>query len=121
MREYARFLKDLRARLPNHWRLSVTGLMDWSAHGDPHALVKLAGIIDEVVVQTYQGRTTIPGYGAYFRRMDRFPHPFSCCLGGGGRMAGTSHAGATPSIPGLCRVPVEACEGPPMNDCIEGW
>lgn len=81
---YARFLKDLRAHLPHHWRLSVTGLMDWSAHGDPQALVKLAGIIDEVVIQTYQGRTTISGYGDYFRRMDRFPIPFRVALVEGG-------------------------------------
>ena len=32
---YAAFLAQLRRRLPGHYRLSVTGLMDWSAHGDP--------------------------------------------------------------------------------------
>ncbi|WP_253258041.1 DUF3142 domain-containing protein [Sphingobium sp. SA916] len=53
---YGNFLRDLRQRLPRHWRLSITGLMDWSAHGDPRALARLAGLIDEVVVQTYQGR-----------------------------------------------------------------
>ncbi|MGC4250637.1 MAG: DUF3142 domain-containing protein [Sphingobium sp.] len=81
---YARFLSDLRRRLPRQWRLSVTGLMDWSAHGDPQALTSLARIIDEVVVQTYQGRTTIPGYEDYFRRMDRFPIPFRVALVEGG-------------------------------------
>ena len=77
---YARFLHDLRTRLPTHWHLSVTGLMDWSAHGDPRALAKLGGVLDEVVIQTYQGRTTIPGYAAYFRRMDDFPIPFRVAL-----------------------------------------
>ncbi len=78
---YARFLADLRRRLPTRWRLSVTGLMDWSAHGDPAALTRLAGTIDEVVIQTYQGRNTIPGYEAYFDRMRRFPIPFRVALG----------------------------------------
>ena len=73
---YAAFLRDVRRRLPADARLSVTGLMDWTANGDPAALARLAGTIDEVVVQTYQGRTTIPGYEAYLSRLDRFPLPF---------------------------------------------
>lgn len=81
---YARFLGDLRRRLPRQWRLSITGLMDWSAHGDPKALASLAGLIDEVVVQTYQGRTTIAGYDSYFRRMEGFPIPFRVALAEGG-------------------------------------
>lgn len=35
--------------------------MDWSSNGDPRALLKLKGIVDEVVIQTYQGRSTIWG------------------------------------------------------------
>ena len=81
---YADFLKDLRARLPADTHLSVTGLMDWSAHGDPAVLAQLSGIVDEVVVQTYQGRNTIPGYQAYFRRMGHFPIPFRVALAQGG-------------------------------------
>lgn len=81
---YARFLQDLRKRLPQRWKLSITGLMDWSAHGDPEALAGLARTIDEVVVQTYQARTTIPGYEQYFARMERFPIPFRVALVEGG-------------------------------------
>lgn len=77
---YAAFLKALRAALPRQWQLSITGLMDWSANGDPQALAQLAGTVDEVVVQTYQNRTTIPGYEAYFARMARFPIPFRVAL-----------------------------------------
>ncbi|WP_206239613.1 DUF3142 domain-containing protein [Novosphingobium terrae] len=77
---YAAFLSDLRHRLPKAYRLSVTGLMDWSAHGDPQTLTSLAGTVDEVVVQTYQGRSTIPGYETYFRRMEHFPIPFRVAL-----------------------------------------
>ncbi len=81
---YAEFLTDLRQRLPRRWQLSVTGLMDWSAHGNPKDLARLGSVIDEVVVQTYQGRKTIPGYEAYFRRMENFPIPFRVALVEGG-------------------------------------
>lgn len=77
---YARFLSGLRAQLPPQYKLSITGLMDWSANGDPQALVQLRAVIDEVVVQAYQGRSTIPGYEAYFAKMDAFPIPFRVAL-----------------------------------------
>jgi hypothetical protein len=83
--DYAAFLKRLRAQLPKRYRLSVTGLLDWSANGDPRALAALAGTVDEVVLQTYQGRETIPGYEAYFRRLGGFPIPFRVGLVEGGR------------------------------------
>ncbi|HEX8640474.1 MAG TPA: DUF3142 domain-containing protein [Allosphingosinicella sp.] len=81
---YAAFLRGIRRRLPRRYRLSITGLMDWSANGDPGALAALRGTIDEAVIQTYQGRTTIPGYEAYFRRMRNFPLPFRVGLVEGG-------------------------------------
>jgi len=73
---YGAFLVGLRRRLPAGTGLSVTGLLDWSANGDPAALARLAGTVDEVAIQTYQGRTTIPGYESYLRRLDGFPVPF---------------------------------------------
>lgn len=81
---YATFLRDLRARLPADTRLSITGLMDWSAHGDPRALAQLVGTVDEVVIQTYQARSTIPGYEAYFAKLGNFPIPFRVALVEGG-------------------------------------
>ena len=81
---YATFLADLRRRLPARWRLSITGLMDWSANGDPAALAGLAGVVDELVVQTYQGRATIPGYEAYLARIARLPVPYKVALVEGG-------------------------------------
>jgi len=81
---YAAFLEHIRATLPRRYRLSITGLMDWSANGDPKQLKRLAGTIDEVVIQTYQGRSTIPGYDAYFKRMRDFPIPFKVGLVEGG-------------------------------------
>jgi hypothetical protein len=82
--QYAAFLKDLRARLPTGCRLSITGLLDWSSQADPAALSALAGVVDEVVLQTYQGRHTIPGYEAYLARLDRLHIPFKIGLIQGG-------------------------------------
>jgi hypothetical protein len=82
---YSRFLEALRRGLPRRYRLSITGLMDWSANGDPADLAGLGGIVDEVVVQTYQGRATIPGYEAWFARMRGFPIPFKVGLVQDGR------------------------------------
>jgi hypothetical protein len=45
----------------------------------------LRGTVDEVVVQTYQGRDTIPGYEAYFERIKGFTLPFRVGLVQGGR------------------------------------
>jgi Protein of unknown function (DUF3142) len=82
--EYASFLRDLRRRLPNDTKLGITGLLDWSANGDPQALVALGDTIDEIVLQTYQGRHTIPGYDAYLEKLGRFARPFKIGLVEGG-------------------------------------
>ncbi|MGR3890167.1 DUF3142 domain-containing protein [Pseudomonas sp. 1152_12] len=84
LHEYAGFLRDLRRRLPTDLRLSITGLMDWSSNADPTAIAQLKGVVDEVVVQTYQGRHSIPDYAAYLPRMSRLGLPFKVGLIQGG-------------------------------------
>ncbi|MDR2876269.1 MAG: DUF3142 domain-containing protein [Methylobacillus sp.] len=84
LKEYADFLKALRARLPEDYKLSITGLLDWSANGDPAGLDALAGVVDEVVLQIYQGRRVIPGYGDYLARLDKLKIPFRVGLVQGG-------------------------------------
>jgi len=84
LEDYRTFLTKLRSRLPKRYGLSVTGLMDWSANGDPAVLAGLVGVVDEVVVQTYQGTRTIPGYARYFRRIARLPVPHRVALVEGG-------------------------------------
>lgn len=84
LEDYAAFLRDLRLRLPPDCRLSITGLLDWSANGDPKGLEALAGVVDEVVLQIYQGRKTIPGYEAWLARLDKLPIPFRIGLVQGG-------------------------------------
>jgi hypothetical protein len=98
--DYANFLRQLRRGLPRRYRLSITGLMDWSANGDPAALEALAGTIDEVVIQTYQGRETIPGYETYFERMGGFGLPFKVGLVEGGRWRAPAGLSAEPNFRG---------------------
>ncbi|WP_122317563.1 DUF3142 domain-containing protein [Pseudomonas cichorii] len=84
LNEYVDFLRDLRRRLPAQYRLSITGLMDWSSNADANAIGELKGVVDEVVVQTYQGRHSIPDYAAYLPRMNRLGLPFKIGLIQGG-------------------------------------
>jgi hypothetical protein len=84
LKSYADFLADLRRRLPAGTKLGVTGLLDWSANGDPAGLDALAGTVDEVVLQIYQGRRVIPGYRAWLGRLGRMKVPFRIGLLQGG-------------------------------------
>jgi hypothetical protein len=77
---YAGFLKGLRAELPREAKLSITGLLDWSSQGDSAGLNALAGVVDEVVLQTYQGRHTIKGYEAYLASLHRLDVPYKIGL-----------------------------------------
>lgn len=77
---YIRFLKKLRAQLPRDARLGITGLLDWSSQGDSADLNALAGVIDEVVLQSYQGRHTVPGYQAYLASLSRLNMPYKIGL-----------------------------------------
>jgi hypothetical protein len=80
LQEYVTFLKDLRQRLPARYKLSITGLMDWSSNADPEAIGQLKGVVDEVVVQTYQGRHSVANYAAYLPRISRLGLPFKVGL-----------------------------------------
>jgi hypothetical protein len=84
LEDYAAFLKDLRRRLPSGCQLGITGLLDWSSNGNPRALDSLAGVVDELVLQIYQGRHVIPGYPGYLARLDHLKIPFRIGLLQGG-------------------------------------
>jgi len=84
LEDYAVFLRDLRRRLPADCQLGITGLLDWSSNGDPKGLDALASVVDEVVLQIYQGRHVIPGYAGYLARLDRMKIPFRIGLLQGG-------------------------------------
>ncbi|MCG8709538.1 DUF3142 domain-containing protein [Brenneria sp. 4F2] len=74
--EYAAFLQQLRHRLPDDCRISITGLLDWSKTGDVAELNRLRGSIDELVVQTYQGRSTVTNYADYLPALQKLTIPF---------------------------------------------
>jgi hypothetical protein len=84
LEHYAEFLRGVRARLPRKYKLGVTGLLDWSANGDPQGLAALAGVVDEMVLQIYQGRQVIPGYAGYLSRLGDLHVPFRMGLLQGG-------------------------------------
>ena len=98
--EYATFLADLRRRLPRDCRLGVTGLLDWSANGDPAGLDALAGTVDEVVLQIYQGRHVIPGYSGYLTKLDRVKVPFRIGLLQGGEWQAPARLASNPRFRG---------------------
>jgi len=81
---YAAFLRDLRRRMPAEMKLSATGLMDWSSGAGADDLAALEGVIDELVVQTYQGRATVPGYQRYLPSLERLGVPYRIGLIEGG-------------------------------------
>lgn len=98
--DYAAFLRDLRLRLPAGCRLGITGLLDWSANGDPAGLDALAGTVDEAVLQIYQGRRVIPGYAAYLDRLGRLKVPFRIGLLQGGEWQAPASLGRNPRFRG---------------------
>lgn len=72
--EYADFLTGLREKLPGEYALGVTGLLDWASTGDISTLNRLP--VDELVVQTYQGRHTVEGYARYLPALQQLRIPF---------------------------------------------
>lgn len=100
LERYARFLSDVRRRLPARYALSITGLLDWSAQGDPAALAALAGVVDDIVLQSYQGRRTIPGYARWLRRLSSLPIPFYIGVVEGGEWTEPEHLRQYPHFRG---------------------
>lgn len=62
--------------MPADTQLSVTGLLDWAETGDVGTLNRLGGVIDELVVQTYQGRSTVTRYAEYLPALMKLQIPF---------------------------------------------
>lgn len=75
---YASSLRQLRQALPAECKLSVTGLLDWAKTGDVAQLNTLP--VDEIVIQTYQGKRTVPGYAAYLPALMQLTIPFKVGL-----------------------------------------
>ncbi len=80
LKEYTSFLMTLRQQLPKHLHLSITGLLDWSSHSTPEDLSGIKNVVDEVVIQTYQGKNTIPDYQKYLTQLQHLNLPFKIGL-----------------------------------------
>ena len=74
--------------------------MDWSAAAGPDDLAALRGVVDEVVVQTYQGRTTIPGYRRYLPTLERLELPYRIGLIEGGEWEPPANLARDPDFKG---------------------
>lgn len=77
--QYAKFLKNIRQQLPQTYRLSATGLMDW-VNADPKSIMHLRLALDEVIIQTYQGKQTVANYRAYLPHLANLTLPFKVGL-----------------------------------------
>lgn len=76
---YAQFLQQIRQQLPKRYQLSATGLLDWS-HADANTIMALNRSLDEIVIQTYQGKKTIANYQAYLPALGQLKMPFKIGL-----------------------------------------
>ena len=59
-------------------------MLDWTKTGDINSINQLNGVIDELVVQTYQGRHTLNNYVDYLTSLNRLTIPFKIGLVQGG-------------------------------------
>jgi hypothetical protein len=80
LNEYELFLRYLRSLIPSQYKISITGLLDWSNNGDPEVLESLKDVVEEVIFQTYQGRRTIQNYDAYLQSLVKLRIPFKIGL-----------------------------------------
>ncbi len=80
LKEYAIFLEKIRQQLPQKYRLSITGLMDWANIQNQETLSLLRNNIDEIVIRTYQATKTIENYQAYLQRIETLKLPFKIGL-----------------------------------------
>lgn len=72
--DYGIFLTRLRLILPEEFALSVTGLLDWAKTGSVDSLNTLP--VDELVVQSYQGRSTVTNYSTYLPALSQLTIPW---------------------------------------------
>jgi hypothetical protein len=94
--QYLAFLRELRGHLPPDLKLGITGLLDWSSRADPDTVNQLKNVVDEVVVQTYQGRHTIADYAAYLPRVSRLALPFKIGVIQGGEWQAPAYLTQSP-------------------------
>lgn len=80
LHQYGLFLQQLRKQLPQQYQLSITSLMDWTNIQDKETLRLFRENINEMVIQTYQGSTTIPNYQMYLKKISAMKLPYKIGL-----------------------------------------
>lgn len=98
--EYAQLLKKIRQQLPAHYQLSVTGLLDWSNQAEDSQFIQLNDAIDELVIQTYQGTTTLTNYPQYLTKLENLPFNFKVGIIEGGQWRGAAFLEHNPHFKG---------------------
>lgn len=78
--DYGRFLRQVRARLPSQYKLSVTGLLDWSNSAYLNGLADINHSVDEIIYQTYQDKSTIAHYQEYLEALSKQKKSFKIGL-----------------------------------------
>ena len=98
--KYVHLLRNIRQQLPAQYRLSVTGLLDWSNQADDPQFMQLSGAVDELVIQTYQGTTTLTDYAQYLKKLEHLPFDFKVGIIGGGQWQGAAFLEKNPHFKG---------------------
>ncbi len=98
--QYALFLKTLRQHLPNDYQISITGLMDWTNVQDAATLSLLKENVNELVIQSYQGRHTVDNYQSYVKRIEAMKIPYKIGLVQHGQWDDTLHFDSDPNFKG---------------------
>ena len=100
IQQYAEFLAKFRQHLPKNYRLSITGLLDWTNVRNQSTLTLLRQNIDEIAIQTYQGSTTIPNYASYLAKISQLKLPYKIGVVQHGKWQAPSHLIKDPNFKG---------------------
>jgi hypothetical protein len=75
--------------------------MDWASQAAPENLDRLAGVVDEIVFQTYRGHATVRNIDAYAARLSRLAIPFKLGLVEGGDWREPASLAGNPNFRGF--------------------
>ena len=73
---YIVFLKAFRNKLPQTFKLSVTGLADWPATGDTNDIQMIVKTADEIIFQLYSGKAPVKNLDLYMNKFSKLSIDF---------------------------------------------
>ena len=80
LKSYSIELTKIRKKLPKEYKLSITGLADWSMNASPDSLKALHMSVDEIVYQIYQTDSYVPEAEKYVRALEKNRYPYKLGL-----------------------------------------